>query len=365
MNTISGQEVLTILSDFAKRGADTVKLEAVYSQLRALTNGDFTEQQAQKAVGIIQKIETAERNLAEEVREWIDFAADGVFAIGDIMQSLRLSGRLDEQNVSQILRRLVSEEKIERTGERRGVFRPIESVCERIMLTEDVSPGVDIKYPFGLERLVKTYPKNIVVVAGEPDAGKTAFLLNLAYLNRAKRVCYFSSEMGKDELVARCKKFNQPLEQWSTEFFDRAGDFHDVIQPDDINIIDFLEIHEEFWKVGSMIKKIYDKINNGIAVIALQKNRLKKDKAGNISGEFGLGGYRGVEKARLYLTMGHYKESHYVKIMKGKNWKKVDFNPNNLVKTFKLIAGCNFHQECDWNKLDLTKNSDPDFTHEE
>ena len=240
MNTISGQEVLTILSDFAKRGADTVKLEAVYSQLRALTNGDFTEQQAQKAVGIIQKIETAERNLAEEVREWIDFAADGVFAIGDIMQSLRLSGRLDEQNVSQILRRLVSEEKIERTGERRGVFRPIESVCERIMLTEDVSPGVDIKYPFGLERLVKTYPKNIVVVAGEPDAGKTAFLLNLAYLNRAKRVCYFSSEMGKDELVARCKKFNQPLEQWSTEFFDRAGDFHDVIQPDDINIIDFL-----------------------------------------------------------------------------------------------------------------------------
>ena len=37
--------------------------------------------------------------------------------------------------------------------------------------------------PFELENLVKIMPGNIIVVAGEPDAGKTAFLLNVLLLN--------------------------------------------------------------------------------------------------------------------------------------------------------------------------------------
>lgn len=366
MNVLSGQELLEILGAFAKRGATQEKLEAVYVQLRALSNGGFTPDHAAKATAIIQRIAEAERNLTEEVRDWVDGAADGIFHINEIYQSLGIRNRNDEKNVSHALRKMVEDGLIERTGDKRGTFRPVEATCERIYLTDDVNPGLDIKYPFGLEKLIKTYPKNIVVVAGEPDAGKTAFLLNLAFINKKQRICYFSSEMGKDELVARCKKFNAPLDAWDmVEFRDRAGDFHDVIEPNEINIVDFLELHEEFWKVGALIKKIYDKLDKGIAVIALQKNKLRKDKQGNITGELGLGGYRGAEKARLYLTMGHYKDSHYVKIMKGKNWFKPDKNPNGLAKTFKLIAGCAFHLEGEWNRMDLTKNSEPDFIHEE
>jgi len=37
-------------------------------------------------------------------------------------------------------------------------------------------------WPFKLENLVHLYPKNIIVLAGASNTGKTAFLLNVALL---------------------------------------------------------------------------------------------------------------------------------------------------------------------------------------
>jgi hypothetical protein len=108
-----------------------------------------------------------------------------------------------------------------------------------------------------------------------------------------------------------------------------------VIKPNDINIIDFLEIHDDFWKIGGMIKGIYDKLDNGIAVIAIQKDPIK---------EHGVGATRSLEKARLYLTM----DSHRIKIIKGKNWAQQGVNPSGLELHFKLIRGCHFILEQDW-----------------
>jgi len=74
---------------------------------------------------------------------------------------------------------------------------------------------------------------NIAVLAGEPDAGKTAFLLNLTRLNMAhQEVHYFSSEMGAMELRERSKLFPEiTLDQWRFYPKELARDFADVIEP--------------------------------------------------------------------------------------------------------------------------------------
>jgi hypothetical protein len=102
-----------------------------------------------------------------------------------------------------------------------------------------------------------------------------------------------------------------------------------VIKPDAINIIDFLEVHDEFWKVGGMLKEIYDKLNNGIAIVAIQKDK-KKD--------YGRGATMGLEKPRLYLTLNPGQ----AKIEKAKNWADPLKNPNGLMLDFKLHQGCEF-----------------------
>jgi len=103
-----------------------------------------------------------------------------------------------------------------------------------------------------------------------------------------------------------------------------------------VNIIDFLEVYDDFYRIGGMIKEIFDNLDNGIAIIAIQKNK------GN---EYGLGGMRGLEKARLYLTM----EPGKLKIAKAKNWATFE-NPNNLEKEFKLIQGCKFIDDPYWKQ---------------
>jgi len=142
-------------------------------------------------------------------------------------------------------------------------------------------------------------------------------------------VVYFSSEMGELELQDRLKQFEGPLKSWKVSFKERSSNFADVIRPDAINIIDYLEVHDEFYKVGLYIKEISDKLVNGIAIIAIQKNK------GN---EYGLGGGRGLEKARLYLSM----EPGKIKIVKAKNWANSAKNPNGMECEFKLSSGWKF-----------------------
>ena len=182
------------------------------------------------------------------------------------------------------------------------------------------------------------YPGNIAVIAGAANAGKTSFILNFICLNqKAHKVHLFSSEGGPEELNMRISKFDLPLDAWTFKAWDRTGDFSDVIKPDDVNVIDYLEIHDEFYKIGGIIKGISDHLKNGFCLIALQKNSGRDE---------GLGGARGLEKPRLYLAMDNGR----LKIVKGKSWANRGKNPNGLSINFKLVDGCKFMPESQWER---------------
>lgn len=289
-----------------------------------------------KIKSALQRTERKERNLAQEIREWVNVTS-GDFSVTLCDKECQVVTSEERTNRRKIIQRLVESKIIEKDRSREGIYRRIDSDLEEIDFINVKDEEIKLSLPFEIEKFVKIMPKNIIVVAGEPNAGKTAFLLNVAKDNQHdKEIHYFSSEMGAYETRERLGKFDYPLDQWRAKFWERSSDFADVIRPNAVNIIDFLEIHENFWEVGKLLKQIHDRLDKGVCFVALQKNPRRKSKDGTISGEVGLGGMRGLEKPRLYLTMS---TSNIIQIIKAKNWRTMT-NPNGLGLKYKIVQGC-------------------------
>ena len=316
---VKGQKVLGYSVDEVK----------VFVRALALNDGYIKElDQALARTELIFKADPA-RNLSEELGEWVSVTA-GYFSVTDCDRELHCVTSQAKTNRRVILHRLVEAKVIERHPKKNGIYRRVENESPLIEWeTADISATVPLKWPFELENYALIYPKNIAVIAGSPNAGKTAFLLNLIKLNMDRyKVHYYSSEMGPEELKLRLSKFGNIT--WKFNARERSTNFADVIYPDDINIIDYIEITGgEFFMIAEELRAIFDKLNKGVAVIALQKKK---------GAELGRGAEFSLEKPRLYLSM----DSGTLKIIKAKNWAVEGENPNGVEFKFRLVKGAEF-----------------------
>jgi hypothetical protein len=297
----------------------------------------------EKVKSAFDRVKRGERSIAQAVREWV-LEGESHIETTRLHEIPQLATKEDFKAARQEIYRMVDEGLLERTGSKRGSYRIVNPECGDLDPLKATGEEIQVKWPLGVEALFRLLPGNEVVVAGETDAGKTAFLLNFAKLNMYRHeIWYFSSEMGECELRERLALFSDTtLEDWKrVRFKDRAGDFADVIRPDAINIIDFLEIHEEFYKVGKYLKDIHDRLKGGAALVAIQKNP---------GVNWGLGGQRGMEKARLYLTLCSNFPGGIAKIEKVKNWRNRGENPRGLQKYFRLYNGCQFSETSKWQR---------------
>jgi len=272
------------------------------------------------------------------VREWID-RFDGYFSAEELIGHLRVYDKTDKNKVYVVLSRMREDGIIEKEGRRRGVFRKIESSLEPMdWMSEDCSE-MPVTLPMGLSEYVEVYPNNIIVVAGTPDSGKTAFLMNVAKANMNQHeVHYFNSEMGAKEFKKRLMNHKDvKLSDWKIHAWSRAANFADCIVPDAINIIDYMEVSDAFYKIAAEIDDIYRKLDGGLAFIGLQKG---------FGQDLGRGGTFSLEKPRLYLAV----DAGRIKIVKAKNWRDPSQNPNGLTKEFKLLGGASFIETSGWCK---------------
>jgi len=304
-------EIMQIIEILAKNCQPPFPIKEVYEKIHSALN----------------RTERKERSIIEDIRNWCAMQ-DGFFSVNEICIALNLSTRQEKNAAYIAMSRLVKESFLEKYGNKSGCYRRVESDIEEMAWENAPTKDISLDYPLGIHDLVKTYPSNIIIIAGTSNAGKTSFLLDFARRNAKKMpVHYFNSEMGLSELKMRLDLFqNCTAADWKKiKFYERGDNFDDVIRPDAINIIDYLEVLDEFWKVGAAIKKIHDKLNNGIAIIALQKNK---------GAELGRGGAMGLEKCRLYLNLD-YGKCHLVK---AKNWRTTE-NPNGMAMDFKIAGG--------------------------
>jgi len=251
----------------------------------------------EKIKSILQRDNRKKRNLVEEVREWC-LLQKGYFLTTEILQTLQLTTKAEKKYLTVIINRLQDDRIIEKYGEKRGCYRTIEKVSNSEMqfIEGDINE-FNIKLPFGLNKICSIFPKNIIILAGSKSSGKTAMLMNIAKMNQDKhRVIYFNSEMGNEEWSRRLRNMGiEKKEDVKFKAYSLHKNFHDMMDNEKkIFIVDFLEIHDNFYEIAKWIRMIHEVIRDGICIIAIQK------KQGQILAR---GADFSMEKSRLYLSL--------------------------------------------------------------
>lgn len=265
---------------------------------------------------------------------WVD-ASPGAFSVGMFTKDPEA-----ELNYITKCEKLVESGVLNRWGSRRGWYIPRRIALVEMDYVNANDNALELWLPFELSDIVELYENSIVIIAGAPNAGKTCLMLNILAENVhwGWDMHYFNSEMSAGELKKRLLKFDyKGLDDWGFKAYERAEDFQDVIVPGkkSLNVIDFLEVHDEFYIIGRKIKEIHDRLDGGVAIIALQKNP---------GADAGLGGFRSLEVARLALSVDYGK----VKIVKAKNFRQPELNPNSMVRDFKILHGSQIIPNGDW-----------------
>ena len=294
-----------------------------------------------KVQSALKRIAKKERNIAEEVRRFLE-VTEGHFLVTDCYEESQIVTKEDKHAVIVELNRLCKAGIVERYGDRRGCYRKVENDVEVVNFLHAPTDDFPLALPLGVSDYCKLYPGNIVIVAGSKSAGKTAFLLNTVKENMHRHeIVYLNSEMGDTEFRKRLELFGDPLSGWKLKAYHRSSGFSDLITPErKIFIVDFLEVTTDFWKVAQYIQEIHKRLKEGIAIIALQKADGR---------DAGRGGDFSKEKARLYLALDYLsdKKVNQVKIVDAKAWRK-EINPRGMYRHYKLANGSKFIPVSNW-----------------
>lgn len=284
--------------------------------------------------------EGGEKSFADQLREWI-LTENTKFSLRAVRDHLRIHTKSESNRLYVTINRFVKQGLIKPTGDR-GWYTPIEVN----FASEDWKNADDqiakIWLPFDLDQIAIIPYGSIIILSGASGAGKTATLLNIVKENQRKfDLHYFSSEISPGAFKRRINKFADITpDMWDVNFYNRSSGWEDVIKTGNnaINIIDYIELHDDFFKVGKYIHAIHESLNGAIAICAIQKN------TGN---DYGLGGQRTIEKAELAIALDH-GQAKLTKIREF-NLDYCQESPRNKIYRFKLVDGCRFVKVQGWH----------------
>lgn len=225
-------------------------------------------------------------------------------SVNDLYRSVNAVNAKDQSCVRKAVQKLVKQRVLEPIpGAKVGNYRLVDHT-ENVVDVWNAPDLIDLnlRWPFDIQDRFYLPPRSVIVVAGVSNAGKTAFALDFAHRNNLKMPTYYlvmSNESHPSKLKARAKQFG-PKDEWAgCTFIDKpSGTFQDAIRPDGINIVDYLQVYDSFWLITETIAQIADRLNEGIAMLLLQKFEGKK---------FAKGGESTREKAEVYITLDNGK----------------------------------------------------------
>lgn len=194
----------------------------------------------------------------------------------------------------------------------RHSFRVIETTLNEIKWWESNERDIlDIRYPygiddnteFGFENAITLFPGDVIGLTGEGNTAKTTTALNLLVNNFDKfpaGAYLFSREFNDAKFRERIKNFDwiDIIKDGKPIFHvaQRSDDFQDVIVPDALNIIDWIALEDEQWKVRGKIDAMQKKIGRGLLVVIMQKRSYHK---------YGEGGESSKDLCSLYLSISY------------------------------------------------------------
>ncbi len=332
-------------------------LESLYEKLNQNSISPFSKEQIRiKIDSAFNRNAQRERNLTDEIKTWISLN-DLNFSLKDLKSDLKVLNSKEANILYVAINSLCKQGVIEKEGKIPGLYRKTENKINFVDISEaEDLTYLDLKWPLEVEHYVGVSPKSISVVAGETEAGKSAFLSNFSYLNLdTHKILYFSSEMTASRFKKRISTLPRPLKDWKKLLFtsDKTDNFQDSIDPNAINIIDYLELDPgKTFDVATYIRKIFEKLDRGIAIIALQKKRGES---------LAYGRDWTMQKSEFYITMSVIDGGNIAKIEKAKNWTHPGVNPVGLKRKFYIIDGVKIIQHKmrpDWFKHEGNEEGD-------
>ncbi|KKM80160.1 hypothetical protein LCGC14_1342670 [marine sediment metagenome] len=297
-----------------------------------------------------------EKLTAGIIRDWASGTV-GWWTTRQLDEDLEV-GSPEGKNVRRVsLHRMCQDGAIEKHPHQEGKYRYIRKDYHKLNPKADPGNVLSLHWPyaredgtsFGLNR-VKIYPKSVIVLAGVSNACKTAWCLNFLVENMEHHHCmYMTNELSDEEFVDRMSNFEWAEltngdGEWKFDAVEHFENYHDILQPDAVNIIDYLDPGENPYYIGVLIDQIRQKLNKGIAVIAIQKRITSWiDKEGNKKysyAEYGTGGQYSEHRARLVLHFDPTEDHHYTMLIK----KSKVYGLNGRRFKFDIIKnGSTFH----------------------
>ncbi len=282
------------------------------------------------------------QTVSDRIRKWVleVSVTNRDTSVTDVDKECRIVTDSDRLNRRQVLHRMCKEGILQPDEHRRGVYNFINDEAPEIDIDNvDVNNLIDVQLPFRLSNFQRFYAKNLIVVAGDTDSGKSAFLMNILALNNDGKMPlrYFNSEMGAEELRSRMDKVKElyGIQKWNFKPKEKDKNFHASLDPNGINVIDYLELTENHYLIAEEFKKATAKLKKGIAIYGIQKK---------FGAELGYGAESSLWKARLYLSMSYHKEtrSGTLLVKKAKNPKIEGVNIKDWQWEFDLVRGTDF-----------------------
>lgn len=295
-----------------------------------------------KIQSVLKRSDAKEIGLTAQIREFID-GTWGVFSETLAQQNVTIrNNRNIRPKIRSILSRIARTEKtIERVPGKSGFYRKIENDCDAENCQHACTDTVDLWLPFELGEIVEVMPGDIVLIAGSQNSGKSALMMNIAKENRdSYKIHYFSSELRPGSFRRRMAKFpDVSTDQLNIKFYQRSSNFADVIKTGEgnLNLIDYVEMHDQFYKISEIFSELHDKLCGALLVAAIQKDPKSL---------YGRGGSFNQEKPVLSISLDHGVAT----ISKCKEWREDQENPNKMQYLFKIIDGCRLQCELGWHK---------------
>jgi len=165
---------------------------------------------------------------------------------------------------------------------------------------------------FGIEHCVEIFPGDMILISGRSNYGKTAMALSLMGENLP---LMYAVLMGSEYTASDGKispKFKRRMKRmdwvnWITDDgkprFDLlpvGADYEDYVEPDCLNVIDWISLNGEYYLIDRVMKSIKDRVGHGVAVVVIQKNK---------DAEFGEGGERTERYADVHLRIDAFGDN--------------------------------------------------------
>ena len=269
--------------------------------------------------------------LSQQIIEaWIKTVHKGTFAVRDCWLDLCIESPEARQHLRVILLRC-EEKKLIVKSSTNGHYRIVESELIPIEWKKaNIENVLPILLPFDIHKYAKLYPKSIVIVAGVKNQGKSAFLYETIRMNMDTfNVVLFNSETGAEQMKERFEPLNIP-DPPPFQSYEKYDCFADVLDPEALTVIDYLDFDSEVYLAGAAINEIFKKLTTGACIIGMQMPppaRVKQPDGSikNVSRDLAYGGAFTAKRAALYITLAE----GICKLVHVKNPAMKGVNPNN------------------------------------